>query len=101
MKALRACAYYAAHAALASLVLALLPPLRYLPLRVPITYERDGLFLTILAKAVHENGLFHATAFGAPFGVDLVDWPLGMWLPLGELAGLTGIFGEPGTAINV
>ncbi len=101
MKALRACAYYAAHAALASVVLALLPPLRYLPLRVPITYERDGLFLTILAKTVHENGLFHATAFGAPFGVDLVDWPLGMWLPLGELAGLTGLFGEPGTAINV
>lgn len=101
MRALRAGAYYAAQAALSVLVLALLPPLRDLPLRVPVTYERDGLFLTILAKTVHEDGLFHATRFGAPFGVDLADWPLGMWLPLGQLAGLTGLFGEPGTAINV
>ncbi len=101
MKALRSGAYYAAHAALATIALALLPPLRQLPLRVPVTYERDGLFLTILAKSVSEDGLFHAARFGAPFGVDLVDWPLGMWLPLGELAGLTRLFGEPGTAINV
>lgn len=101
MRPLRTLGYYAAHAALSVVVLAVLPPIRDVPLRVPITYERDGLFLTILAKTIHEDGFRHATRIGAPFGTDLVDWPLGMWLPFAQLAGLTGLLGEPGTAINV
>ena len=101
MKPARSFAYYAAHAALSVVLLASLAPLRSGPLKVPVTYERDGLFLTILAKAIHEDGFFHATRIGAPFGTDLVDWPLGMWLPFAQLAGLTGLLGEPGAAINV
>ena len=101
MRALRRLAYYAAHACVSVLALAALPPLRGVPLCVPVTYERDGLFLTILAKAIHEDGFVHAAHLGAPFGSDLVDWPLGMWLPFAQLAGLTGLLGEPGAAINL
>jgi phosphoglycerol transferase len=97
----RSALYYAALAILAVLVLSHLPPLRWLPLHVPITYERDGLFLTILSKTIREDGFLHATRLGAPFGTDLVDWPIGMWLPFAQLAGLTALSGEPGTAINL
>ncbi len=93
--------YYGALAALAALVLFALPPLRETPLRVPVTYERDGLFLTILAKTIHEDGFLHASRFGAPFGTDLSDWPIGMWLPFAQMAGLTALTGEPGAAINL
>ena len=97
----RSALYYGCLALLAALVLSHLPPLRWLPLRVPITYERDGLFLTILTKTIHEDGFLHATRFGAPFGTDLADWPIGMWLPFAQLAGLTALSGEPGAAINL
>ncbi|HVO10863.1 MAG TPA: hypothetical protein VMX54_08985 [Vicinamibacteria bacterium] len=101
MKAARALAHYGAQLAVSVALLAALPPLRATPLRVPITYERDGLFLTLLAKAIHEDGFRHAAHFGAPFGTDLVDWPLGMWLPFSQLSLLTGLLGDAGTAINV
>lgn len=97
----RSAFYYGALAVLAALVLLQLPPLRHLPLRVPITYERDGLFLTVLAKTIHEDGFLHASRFGAPFGTDLADWPIGMWLPLAQMAGLTALTGEAGLAINL
>jgi hypothetical protein len=101
VRRLRTLGYYAAHALLSVLVLASLPPLRAAPLAVPITYERDGLFLTVLTKSIHEDGLWHASHFGAPFGTDLVDWPLGMWLPFAQMAGLRALLDEPGAAINV
>jgi phosphoglycerol transferase len=97
----RSALFYGALAILAAYVLSQLPPLRWLPLRVPVTYERDGLFLTILSKTIREDGFLHATRFGAPFGTDLADWPIGMWLPFAQLAGLTALSGEPGTAINL
>ena len=77
-------------------MLASVPPLRGVPLRVPVTYERDGLFLTVLTKAIAEDGLWHTNRFGVPFGADLVDWPLGIWLPFAQLAALTRLLGEPG-----
>ena len=98
---LRTVAFYASHVAASVLALASVPALRELPLRVPITYERDGLFLTVLTKAIAEDGLRHATGFGAPFGTDLVDWPLAMWLPFAQLSALTRLLGEPGTALNL
>ncbi len=58
-----------------------IPPLRKHPLRVPVTYERHGPVFTAIAKAVHDDGLFHARHIGAPFRADLLDWPLGTWLP--------------------
>ncbi|HXY41960.1 MAG TPA: hypothetical protein VEQ10_19950 [Vicinamibacteria bacterium] len=100
MRAARALAFYGAEAALCVALLAALPPLRGTPLAVPITHERDGLFLTLLTKAIHEDGFRHAARFGAPFGTDLVDWPLGMWLPFSQLSLLTTLLGDPGSAIN-
>ncbi len=97
----RALAYYAAHALLSGLLLAAIPALRDFPLAVPVTYERDGLFLTVLAKTIHEDGFRHASRLGAPFGSDLVDWPIGTWLPFAQTAGLVGLVREPGAAINL
>ena len=98
---MRRTAYYALHAAVSVLALACLAPLREVPLRVPVTYERDGLLLTVLTKAIAEDGFRHASRIGAPFGTDLVDWPLAMWLPFAQLAGLTRLLGEPGAALNL
>jgi hypothetical protein len=98
---LRALLYYGACAALTSLVLAAIPALRGHPLRVPVTYDGDGMIFTVLAKAVRDDGLLHATRIGAPFGSDIVDWPIGMWLPFGIIAGLLAVSGEPGTAVNL
>ena len=101
MRAARAFAFYGGELALCVALLMALPPLRGTPLAVPITHERDGLFLTLLTKAIHEDGFRHAAHLGAPFGTDLVDWPLGMWLPFSQLSLLTSLLGDPGTAINV
>lgn len=93
--------YYCTHAATVALVLAALPPFHEAPLRVPVTYEGDGLFFTALVKAVSEDGPLYASRIGAPFGSDLVDWPVGMWVPLAVMAGITRVSGEAGTAINL
>jgi len=97
----RSLAWYAAIAVTASALLWAIPALRGHSLAVPVTYERDGLFFTVLAKVVSEDGPFHALRIGAPFGSDLVDWPLGTWLPLGLIAALVRLTGEPGTAVNL
>src|SRR5512147_1668105 len=101
MRAGRAGLYYGAHAALGALVLVSIPAIHGLPLRVPVTYSRDGLMMTVFAKAIADDGLLHAAHIGAPFGADLVDWPFGTWLPLGTIALLDRLLGEPGTAINL
>jgi phosphoglycerol transferase len=93
--------YYAGHAALAANLLAAIPAIRAHPLRVPVTWERDGLFFTVLVKALSEGELLHVSRIGAPFGSDLVDWPLGTWLPLGLMAALARLTGEPGLALNL
>ena len=98
---LRELLYYGASAALTIVVLAAIPAVHGFPLRVPIAYDRDGLFFTVLVRAIKEDGLLHATRIGAPFGSDIVDWPIGMWLPWAIMAALMAVFDEPGTAINL
>jgi phosphoglycerol transferase len=98
---LRALLYYGASAAFTILVLAAIPAIHGFPLRVPIAYSGDGLFFTVLVRAIKEDGLLHATRIGAPFGSDIVDWPIGMWLPWGIMAALMAALDEPGTAINL
>lgn len=93
--------YYGGLLALCAVLLAALPPIHDFPLRVPVTYGGDGMIFTVLAKVVHEDGFVRATRIGAPFGSDVVDWPIGMWLPFGIMAGLIAVFREPGTAINL
>src|SRR5512147_1588608 len=101
MEAGRTALYYGAHAAAGALVLASIPAIHGVPLRVPVTYSRDGLMMTVFAKAIAEDGFFHAAHFGAPFGAALVDWPFGTWLPLGTIALLGRLLGEPGAAVNL
>ncbi len=98
---LRPTLYYGAQAILMALVLVVLPGIHDFPLKVPIIYNGDGLFFTALLRAVREDGFFHVTRIGAPFGSDIVDWPVGMWLPWGVMAALMAVFDEPGTAINL
>ena len=97
----RAIGWYTAIAVTAGALLWAVPALRNHSLAVPLTYERDGLFFTALAKLVSEDGPFHSTRIGAPFGSDLVDWPLGTWLPLTLIAGLVRLTGEAGAAVNL
>ena len=101
MKAGPAALYYAAHAATGALVLASIPAIHGVPLRVPVTYSRDGVMMTVIAKAIAEDGFFHAAHIGAPFGAALVDWPFGTWLPLGTIALFCRALGEPGAAVNL
>jgi phosphoglycerol transferase len=101
MRVGRGVLYYGAHAAVGALALASIPAIHGLPLNVPITYSRDGVMMTVYAKVIAEDGFFHASHIGAPFGVDLVDWPFGAWLPLGTIALLARLLGEAGSAINL
>ena len=101
MSARRGALYYGAHALVGALALASVPALREVPLNVPVTYSKDGLMMTVYAKIIAEDGFFHAAHVGAPFGVDLADWPFGAWLPLGAIALLDRLLGEPGSAINL
>jgi phosphoglycerol transferase len=95
--------YYAAHAAVTAALLAVMQYLRHAPLEIPwhVGYSGDGLFFTAYLKMLVEDGPWHARAIGAPFGADIVDWPLGMWLPLGVMYLLAAIVKTPGAAINL
>jgi hypothetical protein len=98
---LRAVVYFASLAAVVVAALALVVPFGSLPLRVPFCYQGDGLIFTVIVKAVEEDGPFHFEHIGAPFGSAVVDWPLGMWLPLAVTSLLTWLLGHAGTAVNV
>jgi hypothetical protein len=95
--------YYGSHVAVSIVLLTAMQHFRRAPIQVPWgwSYWGDGLFFTAFAKAVHEDGPWHASRIGAPFGSDIVDWPTGMWLPLGTIHVIASAFPEPGTAINL
>jgi hypothetical protein len=97
----QAAAYYGAQIALSALLLGLLVPFGEWPLRVPFDYRGDGVIHAALVKGIAEEGPLHLTRIGAPFGADIVDWPIGMWLPLGVTSVLVRITGHPGTAMNL
>lgn len=94
-------AYYAAQAALSVTLLAILVPFGEWPLRVPFDYRGDGVIHAALVRGIAEDGPLHLTRIGAPFGADIVDWPMGTWLPLGVTSFLVWITGYPGTALNL
>jgi phosphoglycerol transferase len=97
----RSFAYYASHALLTAVLLALLVPFGPWPLRVPFDYSGDALIHAALIKGVAEEGPARITRIGAPFGADVADWPLGLWLPLGVTSLLYYATGHAGTAINL
>src|SRR5438876_1534716 len=70
-------------------------------LTVPLTYGGDGLFWTVMVKAVSEGGVAgHVSRLGTPFGLDVADWPQGMPLDFSILALLARATGSPGMALN-
>src|SRR5260221_9984876 len=97
----RSFAHYAGHALLTAALLALLVPFGPWPLRVPFDYSGDALIHTALVKGVAEEGPARITRIGAPFGADIADWPLGLWLPLGVTSLLYYATGHAGSAINL
>ena len=100
-ESLRALAYYATVAGVAAAVLALVVPLGPFPLRVPFHYAGDSVLLAALVKGVAEDGPLHLSRIGAPFGADIVDWPLGMWLPFAATTLVVRATGQPGLALNL
>lgn len=101
MKALRAAAPYCAVALAAAMALVFSLRLAERDLRVPFEYGGDALFYTVVTKAVSEDGFSRFGRLGAPFGMDLFDWPTGMLLDLSVLGLLARLLGEAGLALNL
>ena len=97
----RALVFYAAVAAVAAALLAAVLPLGPFPLEVPFHYRGDAVLFAAFVKGVAEDGPLHFSRIGAPFGSDVVDWPLGMWLPLAATTVLVRATGQPGSALNL
>jgi len=93
-------AYYCGVALATAALFVLVVPFGPWPLRVPFSYEEDGLVLTVLVKAVAEDGLLHFTRLGAPFGADFVDWGFGGWLIFLVTTPLVALLGHAGAALN-
>ena len=88
-------------AGVTALLLAQVVPFGPFPLAVPFHYGGDGVLLAAIAKGVAEDGPLHLTRIGAPFGSDIVDWPLGMWLPFAFTTLIARATGEAGLALNL
>jgi phosphoglycerol transferase len=102
MRSVKAAAFYAAVAL--TILGALVTSLRLWrkPLGVPLFYLGDGVFWTVMVKAVSEDGIAgHFRRLGMPFGVDVVDWGNGMPLDFTILAILARVSGQPGAAVNL
>lgn len=93
--------YYAGVAAAVAAALVVTLRLWERRMEVPFAYEGDALFLTVVAKAVNQDGFLHFRHLGMPFGVEMADWGLGLPFDFTALRALGTAFGEPGTAINV
>jgi phosphoglycerol transferase len=101
MKAVRRALPYAAVALAAYGVLFSSLRLGERDLRVPFAYGGDALFYTVVTKAVSEGGFSRFERLGAPFGMDLFDWPTGMLFDLSVLGLLARLLGEASLALNL
>ena len=71
-------------------------------LTVPAVYQRDALFFSVLAKALTEGTWnYHIARLGAPFGMDMVDFPHGCTLDLVIIKILISITRNPFLSINL
>jgi phosphoglycerol transferase len=93
-------AYYLGVALATAALFVLVVPFGPWPFRVPFSYQEDGLLLTVLVKAVAEDGPLHFTRLGAPFGADFVDWGFGGWLIFLVTTSLVALLGHAGAALN-
>lgn len=68
---------YTFSAALSIAILIFLMQLWKANLSVPLDYNADGLFSTIMVKGLIENGwYFNNKYLGAPFGLEMYDFPM-------------------------
>jgi phosphoglycerol transferase len=93
--------HYAVVAAVCALLLAIIVPFGPFSLRIPFDYRGDAVIFAVFVKGVAEDGPLHFSRIGAPFGSDVVDWPLGMWLPFLATTAVVRATGEPGLALNL
>jgi len=91
-----------AAAAVLSLALALvLFDVRPADFAVPLWYEGDSLFTLALAKGLLEHGeILHNPDVGAPYGLELHDFPYPYGLHLAALRAIGWFTHEPGAAVN-
>jgi hypothetical protein len=70
--------------------------------RVPFDYTGDGLFFSMLVRGLHESGwhLRHES-LGAPFGLDMHDFPLGQSMHFLIMKGLGLFAGESPLVMNL
>jgi phosphoglycerol transferase len=73
-----------------------------LGLAVPILYYGDALYYNVLVKALTEGTWnYHIAQLGAPFGMDVVDFPNGGTLDFAVIKILTGIVHNSFVLINL
>jgi hypothetical protein len=71
-------------------------------LSVPITYWGDGVYFTVLVKALTEGSWnYHIPRLGAPFGMDAVDFPIGCSLDFSIIKLLSLLVRNPCLLINL
>ncbi len=98
---LKAVLYYAGVGAAVAAALVVTLRLWERRLEVPFSYEGDGLFFAVLAKATAQDGLLHFRHLGMPFGTEIADWGAGMLFEFGVQRLLMAAFAEPGAAVNL
>lgn len=70
--------------------------------RIPFCYEADGLAMTALVKGILENGWhWHNPHLGAPFGLELYDYPIPDGLHLAWIKLFCGLTGDAGATFNL
>jgi phosphoglycerol transferase len=71
-------------------------------LSVPFSYQGDTIAWVTAVKGVHEDGMFGPfRRLSAPFGLDWVDWRIGMPLDLTVMSVLASLSGDAGRALNL
>lgn len=91
-----------AAAALAVVIVVLRLGLWNYDLTVPFLYWGDGLFFETLVKSLTESGrYYHISRLAAPFGMDVVDFPLGCTLDFTLMKMLSWCISNPFLLINV
>src|SRR5579884_3442205 len=99
---LRTTALYMLAASICLVFVVWLFHLRQLDLQVPLDYSGDALEYTMLVQGVLTNGWYlHNPQHGAPFALDMHDFPLGETWHFGVMKLLGWWLGSPTLTVNV
>jgi phosphoglycerol transferase len=99
---LRTAGEYAGAAALCVALLTCVYQLWKTDLTVPLEYCNDALLAEMFVQTVTENGWYlHNDRIGAPFGLDMHDFPVAESLHFAAIKGLAWIFDDPFVVLNL